>query len=305
MNNTFFHSDDLFCWENLAYFNFTFVVEESRSWLEQVKQETVNNIKVLNLEQWKLKKRLKKLRQNKEATGRPLHNNSRRWWVYKEQTTQRKEADPCSTNSENDKNHTASRWYCHAVPQPGSNVLIMRASFEPDNLVPIVQHAKHIPSPHLPLSVFSPPRACTIVVWWGLNDWRRNEVKRERITVKKERKQQRKRGWWWEEHSEGERAEKRCGDATDSMQLQLGERFCAREYVNSSFVWAVDWPLLLTRQRGKGKLWAWMPLFGMTLVTGLIWLHHHCQGHFKIQQNACQDKESAVLHQQIHMSSFV
>lgn len=79
--------------------------------------------------------------------------------VYKEQTIQRqkKEAETWSTDSEKDNNHIASRRYCHAVQQPGSNVLIMRASFEPDNLVPIVQHAKHIPSPHLSLSVLSPP----------------------------------------------------------------------------------------------------------------------------------------------------
>lgn len=30
---------------------------------------------------------------------------------------------------------------------------------------------------------------------------------------------------------------------TGSMQLQLRERFCAREYANVAFVWAVDWPL--------------------------------------------------------------
>lgn len=37
-----------------------------------------------------------------------------------------------------------------------------------------------------------------------------------------------------------------------SMQLQLRERFGAREYANSSFVWAVDWPLHRT-PGGEGR----------------------------------------------------
>lgn len=50
------------------------------------------------------------------------------------------------------------------------------------------------------------------------------------------------------------------------MQLQLRERFCAREYANSSFVWAVDWPLRCTPggegrgSSGLGRLClAWRP----------------------------------------------
>lgn len=46
-----------------------------------------------------------------------------------------------------EKTCTAPGRYCHSVLQLCTAALIMRASFETDNLVPPVQHAKQIPSP--------------------------------------------------------------------------------------------------------------------------------------------------------------
>lgn len=119
-------------------------------------------------------------------------------------------------------------WYCHSVQQPSSNVLIMRASFETDNLVPIVQHAKHIPSPHLSLSAFS-PWAHTIAVWWRLNDWRGNEVKRERVTGKHTLGEAGDVGIAKKnERKNRERAERRCGEHGLNAAAIKGAILCQR-----------------------------------------------------------------------------
>lgn len=137
--------------------------------------------------------------------------------------------------------YIASGWYCHSVQQPSSNVLIMRASFETDNLVAIVQHAKHIPSPHLSLSpcvlLLSSHNSRLMKTEWleekRSETWKNNRKKTylERLVMGRVQKKQRERKEW------------RGVENMGSMQLQLRERFCAREYANSSFVWAVDWPL--------------------------------------------------------------
>lgn len=128
-----------------------------------------------------------KKKSQKIVQGWECKRSRQKCWCRKEsseeQRKQREIKKDWQAKRETTAMYIASGWYCHSMQQPSSNVLIMRASFETDNLVAIVQHAKHIPSPHPSPSVFS-PRAHTIAVWWRLNDWRRNEVKRERITHK-------------------------------------------------------------------------------------------------------------------------
>lgn len=112
-----------------------------------------------------------------------------------------------------------------------------------------------------PAPIF-PPRACTIAAWWRLNDWRGSEVKRGRLTEKHtlgeaggDAEGAKKKKDIWKKWIAKER---RGGvENTGSMQLQLRQWFCAREYANSSFVWAVDWPLRCTpggEGRGSGGL---------------------------------------------------
>lgn len=67
--------------------------------------------------------------------------------------------------------------------------------------------------------------------------WKNNKKKKEhleRLVMGRVQKRKKNR----------ERGRKGRGvENTGSVQLQLRDRFCAREYVNSSFVCAVDWPL--------------------------------------------------------------
>lgn len=255
----------------------------------------------------------------KQCKDEKCKRSRQKCWCWKEsseeQRKQREIKKDWQAKRETTAMYIASGWYCHSMQQPSSNVLIMRASFETDNLVAIVQHAKHIPSPHLSPSVFS-PWAHTIAVWWRLNDWRRNEVKRERITHKKKAKHF-LRSWWrgqWKEYIKPERERERrgCVENMDSMQLQLRERFCAREYANSSFVWAVDWPLHCapgSERRGSSGLGrlclAWrssQASFSYTITvssTGWKKRHTFCQMPLPVSScstsKGCREREAGSI----------
>lgn len=120
----------------------------------------------------------------------------------------------------------------------------MRASFETDNLVPIVQHAKQIPI-FLCVLLLSSHNSRLMKTEW---------LEGERSEMwKTNRNTHTWRDWWCGECKKRKKKRWRGGvENKRSMQLQLREQICAREYANSSFVWAVDWPLRCT-PGGEGR----------------------------------------------------